>query len=143
MPWLQGAVESTAAFTCCRVRFSAAPWPSSPRASVLARSVLRVAEGGLKASIHRVNWEQAYLPLRQADRAAAKVLVDGAGARIAEGIAALMLLIWLRFFVGGGSLAGHSAAWLNYALLAAAVLWLLLIRALGRRLGSIRRVLPR
>lgn len=105
-------------------------------ASLLARSLLRVAEGGLKASIHRVNWEQAYLPLRHADRAAAKVLVDGAGARIAEGLAAIMLLVWLRFVVGGGSLAGHSTAWLNYALLAAAVLWLFLMRALARRLGS-------
>ena len=142
MPWLQRAVGIDGSLHVLPGALLSGAVALVATASVVARSVLRVAEGGLKASIHRVNWEQAYLPLRQADRAAAKVLVDGAGARIAEGIAALMLLIWLRFFVGGGSLAGHSAAWLNYALLASAVLWLLLIRALGRRLGSIGESCP-
>lgn len=137
MPWLQRAVGIDGSLHVLPGALLSGALALVATASLLARSLLRVAEGGLKASIHRVNWEQAYLPLRHADRAAAKVLVDGAGARIAEGIAALMLLIWLRFVVGGGSLAGHSTAWLNYALLAAAVLWLLLTRALARRLGSV------
>jgi hypothetical protein len=137
MPWLQRAVGIDGSLHVLPGALLSGALALVATASLLARSLLRVAEGGLKASIHRVNWEQAYLPLRHADRAAAKVLVDGAGARIAEGIAALMLFIWLRFVVGGGSLAGHSTAWLNYALLAAAVLWLLLTRALARRLGSV------
>jgi hypothetical protein len=32
-------------------------------ASMFMLALVRVAEGGLKSSIHRVNWEQAYLPL--------------------------------------------------------------------------------
>lgn len=50
-------------------------------ASLLAPTLLRIAEGGLRSSIHRVNWEQAFLLLTRAQRASAKLLVDGAGAR--------------------------------------------------------------
>jgi len=137
MPWLQRAVGIDGSLHVLPGALLSGALALVATASLLARSVLRVAEGGLKASIHRVNWEQAYLPLRHADRAAAKVLVDGAGARIAEGIAAVILFIWLRLVVGGGPVAGHSAAWLNYALLAAALLWIFLTRALARRLGSV------
>ena len=99
-------------------------------------SLLRVAEGGLKASIHRVSWEQAYLPVAAARRAAVKVLVDGAGARVAEGLAALLLLGWLELVVRGGSLVGRDIRWLTYALAAASVASVALTTGLARRLRS-------
>ena len=107
-------------------------------ASVAMRSFLRVAEGGLKSSIHRVSWEQAYLPMSRAHRAVAKILVDGAGARIAEGAAALALYIWIRGSVGSaGSLVGRDTTWVTYLLLVITVLWVILTRALGRRLAPV------
>ena len=57
-------------------------------ASGLGRTALRVAEGGLKSSIHRSNWEQAYLPVARRLRPVAKIMVDGVGMRVAEGLAA-------------------------------------------------------
>jgi ATP/ADP translocase len=107
-------------------------------ASVAMRSFLRVAEGGLKSSIHRVSWEQAYLPMSRAHRAVAKLLVDGAGARIAEGAAALALYIWIRGSVGPStSLLGRDTTWVTYLLLAITILWVILTRALGRRLAPV------
>ena len=100
--------------------------------SLLLRSGLKATEGGLKASIHRSNWEQAYLPLSQAQRSAAKLLIDGAGARIAEGLAAGALYVWLVVAVGDGSLAGKSTQWLTYLMLASAVTWVGLTLALRR-----------
>jgi len=104
--------------------------------SLLTRSALRVTDGGIRASIHRVNWEQAYLALPRSRRTMAKVMVDGAGARVAEGLAALMLWIWLQGVVAGGSLAGRNTSWVTWALFAALALWLLLTRVLGRSLGT-------
>lgn len=107
-------------------------------ASVAMRSFLRVAEGGLKSSIHRVSWEQAYLPMSRAHRAVAKILVDGAGARVAEGGAALALYIWIHSSVRPStSLLGRDTTWVTYLLLAITILWVILTRALGRRLAPI------
>lgn len=105
-------------------------------ASGAARALLRVTEGGLKASIHRVSWEQAYLPLAQPQRAVAKVLVDGAGARVAEGLAALLLWLWLRLWVGDGTLVGHDVTWIGWLLLVAACAWVALTRVLARGLRA-------
>lgn len=104
-------------------------------ASLSMRSLLRVAEGGLKASIHRVSWEQAFLPLGQAQRAAAKVLIDGAGARVAEGLGALLLWAWLALVVRGASLEGRDVSWITWVLLGAAVLWVFATRRLAAGLG--------
>lgn len=110
--------------------------------SSMARALLRVTEGGLKASIHRVSWEQAYLPLAEPQRAVAKVLVDGAGARVAEGLAALLLWAWLRLWVGDGPLVGRSVAWLGWLLLLATLAWVALTRVLARGLRAATRPLP-
>jgi AAA family ATP:ADP antiporter len=105
-------------------------------ASMLVRSSLRIAEGGLKSSIHRASWEQAYLPLHASHRATAKLLVDGAGPRIAEGVAAVAVYAWLRWSVGDGSLVGRSTNWVVWTLLACSLVWVVLTRRLGRRLAG-------
>ena len=102
--------------------------------SLGARSLLRVAEGSLKASVHRVSWEQAYLAVGRSQRAVAKVIVDGAGVRVAEGLAALMLFVWFRLVIGDSSLAGRDTAWLNYVLVVAAFLSMGLMTVLSRSL---------
>jgi AAA family ATP:ADP antiporter len=104
-------------------------------ASLLMRSGLKATEGGLKASIHRSNWEQAYLPLSKEQRAAAKLIIDGAAARLAEGLAAAALYVWLVMVVGDGSLEGQSTRWLTYSLIGAAGTWVGLTWVL-RRLAS-------
>ncbi len=102
--------------------------------SLGARSLLRVAEGSLKASVHRASWEQAYLAVGRSQRAVAKVVVDGAGVRIAEGFAGLMLFVWFRLVIGDAGLADRDTAWLNYVLVAAALVWVGLTTALSRSL---------
>ena len=107
-------------------------------ASLLVRSGLKATEGGLKASIHRSNWEQAYLPLSKEQRAAAKLVIDGAAARLAEGAAAGALYVWLVMAVGEGTLHGQSTAWLTYSMLATASTWIGLtwiLRELARKEG--------
>ena len=99
-------------------------------ASVLAVSVVRVAEGGLKSSIHRASWEQAYLPLAKSERAQTKIYVDGMAMRLAEGLAALMLLAWLYFVVGDSDLRGASALWLTPFLMMGSLAWLASARKL-------------
>ncbi len=110
--------------------------------TVLARSGLRVMEGGLKAGVHRTTWEQAYLSFPKAQRAHTKVMVDGLGARIAEGIAGLMLHVWLVFASRGGGfsklnapwIATVSATWVTVALVVSALIWLVLTGFLARSL---------
>jgi ATP:ADP antiporter, AAA family len=98
--------------------------------SLLFRSGLRLTEGGLKSSIHRVSWEQAFLPLPSGQRGTAKLLVEGAAQRIAEGAAALILYLWAAGKAGAGTL---SAPWLSYLLLAVSVTWVGLTMAMVTR----------
>jgi len=100
------------------------------------RSAIRVTEGGIKSSIHRANWEQAYLPLGRARRAVAKIIIDGMGARSGETIAALALLVWLRGGSASESVVGLDIRWVSWALGAAALTWVLLTRRLGQRLNE-------
>jgi hypothetical protein len=110
--------------------------------TVLARSGLRVMEGGLKAGVHRTTWEQAYLTFPKARRAHTKVMVDGLGARIAEGLAGVMLHFWLLFASQGRGfselsapwVAAVSAIWVTIALVFSAMVWVLLTAILARRL---------
>ncbi len=98
-------------------------------ASMMLRAGIRMAEGGLKASIHRVSWEQAYLPVEPAYRGAAKLVIDGAVSRMTEGTAALLLFVSLR---GRPDAAARvDVSWLTYALVAAAVLWVLATRMMA------------
>lgn len=101
-------------------------------AQVTSRSLLRLAEGGLKSSIHRASWEQAYLPLPPHHRPVAKLLVDGAGARMGEGLAAVFLHVWLVTVVAGETVSGHSTTWIGAILLATLLLWFAMTRRLRR-----------
>lgn len=110
--------------------------------TVLARSGLRVMEGGLKAGVHRTTWEQAYLAFPKEQRAETKVMVDGLGARVAEGLAGVMLHFWLLFASQGHGfsamsapwVAAVSATWITVALVFCALVWVVLTGLLARRL---------
>ncbi|MBA3884274.1 MAG: hypothetical protein H0X67_00925 [Acidobacteria bacterium] len=101
-------------------------------ASLVLRSVLRLAEGGLKSSIHRVSWEQAYLGLPPRQRGAARLLVDGAASRMAEGAVAVVLYVALRGAADGTQVTPRDVWWVTYLLVAAAVGWVLVTRPLMR-----------
>lgn len=104
--------------------------------SSATRSALRVAEGGLKSSIHRANWEQAYLPLARAERAVAKLLVDGAGARLGEGLAATLLYVWLHGMMAGSLSDARRNAFVTAVLFATLIVWIALTRALDGNIGA-------
>lgn len=84
-------------------------------ASPLARAGLRIAEGGLKSSIHRSNWEQSYLPVERSSRASVKLLVDGMASRTGESLASILLI------AGGAML--MEGDFVFRVLLATAALW--------------------
>jgi AAA family ATP:ADP antiporter len=96
------------------------------------RTVLRIAEGGIKSSVHRSNWEQSYLPVIRQQRAAAKLLVDGMAARMGEGTAAVLLLIAVPVLAGRDSGDSMPLNWLDAILVTGAAVWLGLTIALGR-----------
>jgi hypothetical protein len=105
-------------------------------ATFAAPALLRITEGGLRTSIHRANWEQAFLPVERAQRAAAKLLVDGAAARVAEGLAALLMLVWLHIAVAEGDLLGRDTSFFAYLLVGSSLAWVVVTRVLGRRLAA-------
>ncbi len=104
-------------------------------ASTLAPAGLRVAEGGLKSGVHRSVWEQAFLTFPKSIRAMAKVIIDGTGARVAEGIAACMLYIWLAFVVRDGDIRTFSTQWVGVTLIGTTALWLILTMTLRRQVS--------
>jgi ATP/ADP translocase len=111
-------------------------------ASLFGPSLLRALEGGLRSSVHRVSWEQAYLSIERPRRAQAKLIVDGIAGRLAEGVIALVLLVWLRLVIGGRPLVGDDTSSITYLLLAASLVWVGLVRTLGgtrRDLAAWRR----
>lgn len=99
-------------------------------AGLAARGALRVTEGGLKASIHRANWEQAFLPIRS-DRAVAKLVVDGMGAHLGAGLIAAPLYLWLHAVVGSDPLSEHSGAWMIWLLIASTAALIVITRRLS------------
>ena len=104
-------------------------------ASLFAPSLLRAVEGGLRSSIHRASWEQAYLSIGKAQRAQVKLVVDGIAGHLAEGAIALVLFAWMHATAGGESLLERDASMITYLLVAAAVLWVGLMRALRAQEG--------
>jgi len=101
-------------------------------ATAFSRSMLRVTEGGLRASVHRSLWEQAFIPVDSAERSSVKIAVDGIAARIAEAIGALAILFWLRRAAPAGLLAMPlDTRWMSWALLATVAVWLLVTQKLG------------
>lgn len=93
---------------------------------------LRIAEGGVKQSLHRSSWEQAFLPVKGSDRGLAKLVVDGAGARMAEGLAAALLVLWIRFGLRDRTPAPEDARVLVACVVVTTLVWLLLALATRR-----------
>jgi ATP/ADP translocase len=100
-------------------------------ATALSRSVLRVTEGGLRSSVHRSIWEQAFIPLDPWERSAAKIAVDGIAARIAEALGAIALLIWLRTLSSSKGVAMPlDTSWITWTILVTVIVWLLVTQKL-------------
>lgn len=93
--------------------------------SLSVGSGLRLAEGGLKSSVHRVSWERAFLVFPPRQRGPAKLLIDGSASRIAEGLMALLIYLWLAQ-VQDLTQVRDDATWTAYALLAIVVAWTVL-----------------
>ncbi len=100
--------------------------------TALSRSALRVTEGGLKSSIYRSLWEQAFIPVKSDERSYVRVLVEGFGARIAEGIGAILLLLWLMR-ADTADPSSLNTTWIAWVILLTAAGWLFLIRILPER----------
>ena len=100
-------------------------------ATALSRSVLRVTEGGLRSSVHRSIWEQAFIPLDSTERSAVKLAVDGIGARIAEIVGAVGILLWLKQASSQGGLSMPlDTSWLVWCTLATVAIWLIITQKL-------------
>jgi len=96
-------------------------------ATALSRSVLRVTEGGLRSSVHRSIWEQAFLPVDSTDRSSVKIAVDGIAARIAEAIGAVAILLWLKqVAVAGVMPMPLNTNWIGWVTLVTVAVWLLI-----------------
>ncbi len=96
-------------------------------ATALSRSVLRVTEGGVRSSIHRSIWEQAFVPVDSGERSFVKLVVDGIGARVGEIIGASALLLWLSRVAPDGMIPMPlNLSWIAWLTLIAVVLWLFL-----------------
>jgi ATP/ADP translocase len=100
-------------------------------ATALSRSVLRVTEGGLRSSVHRSIWEQAFIPLESTERSAVKLAVDGIGARIAEIAGAGAILLWLKQAASEGGLPMPlDTNWIVWFTLATVAIWLVITQKL-------------
>jgi ATP/ADP translocase len=96
-------------------------------ATALSRSVLRVTEGGLRSSVHRSIWEQAFIPVDSSDRSSVKIAVDSIGARIAEAIGAVAILFWLKQLAPNGAIPMPlNTNWIGWVTLITVAVWLLI-----------------
>ncbi|HLN84794.1 MAG TPA: Npt1/Npt2 family nucleotide transporter, partial [Candidatus Binatia bacterium] len=106
-------------------------------ATAFSRSVLRVTEGGLRSSVHRSIWEQAFIPVDSTERSSVKIAVDGIAARIAEAIGAVAILVWLKKVVTNGVI--HmplDTRWISWLLLITVAAWLFITRKLRVQVKS-------
>ena len=104
---------------------------ASAAATAFSLSVLRVTEGGLRSSVHRSIWEQAFIPVEASERSLVKIAVDGVGARIAEGIGAAGLYAWLQQVAPGGMIvAPLDTRWMAWLTLATVIVWLFVTQRL-------------
>ena len=60
-----------------------------------------MGDSALRATIHRSNWEQAFLSYERADRGSIKVFIDGVISRIGGVITAATLMLLIA--IGGAS----------------------------------------
>lgn len=108
-------------------------------ATALSLSVLRVTEGGLRSSVHRSIWEQAFIPVDSIDRSSVKIAVDGIAARIAEALGAVAILIWLKRAAPGGNIPMPlDTGWMTWVLLVTVAAWLLITRTLRAQIKKER-----
>jgi len=104
-------------------------------ASAFSLSVLRVTEGGIRSSIHRSIWEQAFIPVDSSERSLVKIAVDGVGARIAEGVAAAGLYLWVQRVAPGGNVTGPlDTRWMAWLTLATVIAWVFVTQRLRAQL---------
>ena len=100
-------------------------------ATALSRSVLRVTEGGLRSSVHRSIWEQAFIPVDASERSGVKIIVDGVAARIAEAIGAVALLLWLKQVARQGVIpVPLDTQWITWIILVTVTVWLYITQKL-------------
>lgn len=99
--------------------------------SLLARSIPKLTESGVKASIHRSAWEQVFLPISPRYRDTAKMVVDGLSSRLAEGLGAAVLYFWL--WRGSRNEADLNLSWISGAIVLVIAGWITLIVYLNRR----------
>ena len=110
---------------------------ASAAATAFSLSVLRVTEGGLRSSIHRSIWEQAFTPVDSSERSLVKIAVDGVGARIAEGIAAAGLFLWVQRVAPGGNLSGPlDTRWLAWLTVVTVMVWLVVTQRLRAQVNQ-------
>jgi len=106
-------------------------------ATAFSRSVLRVTEGGLRSSVHRSIWEQAFIPVDSTERSSVKIAVDGIAARIAEAIGAVAILVWLKQVVPDGVInMPLDTRWISWLLLITVAVWLFVTRKLRVQVKS-------
>ncbi|MGH7824973.1 MAG: Npt1/Npt2 family nucleotide transporter, partial [Candidatus Binatia bacterium] len=100
-------------------------------ATALSRSVLKVTEGGLRSSVHRSIWEQAFIPVDSGERSLVKIVVDGVGARIGEAIGATAVFFWLMKAVPDGMTAMQlDTNWMAWVTLIIVAAWLVITQRL-------------
>lgn len=100
-------------------------------ATALSRSVLRVTEGGLRSSVHRSIWEQAFIPLDSTERSSVKIAVDGIAARIAEAVGAVAILLWLKKVAPDGMIPMPlDSNWMAWVTLVIVAVWLVVTQKL-------------
>ena len=108
-------------------------------ATALGLSVLRVTEGGLRSSVHRSIWEQAFIPVDSTDRSSVKIAVDGVAARIAEALGAVAILLWLKRVAPGGTLPMPlDTSWMVWVLFVTVAAWLLITQTLRAQIKKER-----
>ena len=107
---------------------------ASAAATAFSLSALRVTEGGLRSSIHRSLWEQAFIPIVSSDRSVVKLAVDGIAARIAEGAAAAGIYFWVQQVAPGGVHAEPlDTRWMIWLTFVTVVVWLVIAQKLRTR----------
>jgi ATP/ADP translocase len=108
-------------------------------ATALSRSVLRVTEGGLRSSVHRSIWEQAFIPVESGERSQVKIVVDGIAARIAEAFGAVAILLWLKEMAPEGIISMPlDTRWISWFTLVTVVIWLLITQRLREQIKEER-----
>lgn len=143
-PWLTRKAGMRAVLLVLPVSLTIGGAVALASASALVRAGLRAVEGGVKQGVHRAGWEQTLATFPESMRAKIKVVVDGMAVRLAEGIAAAVILGWMSFASEGRSsdleiawVAEVSAAWMNLGLVAVALAGVSLTLLLSRRLDAL------